>query len=210
MKKRKSIKKEYSKKLIFNGAIEDFNETNLYTNLVYSLFEENQIEDKNAKSNINIDGDKIIIKIRWSEEIESPDDEKLEIIGKRAFDNSKYKNHIFYVKSIYDGIPLRRVSASASELANDYTITDSTIFLKNEQEDRDFILEYSFDFLSKFKEEISEILIDFFEVNDEFLNKLVIDEDIIDLLLSETKVSIFETYPREMILNKYEEIVEGK
>lgn len=207
MKKRRYLKKEYNKKLIYNGSIEDFNEKNMYTNLVDDLFEENQIEDKNAKSIINIDGDKIIIKIKWLEDIESPDDEKLEIIAKRAFNNSKYKNHIVYVKSIYEGIPIRRVSISSSELSNDYTTTDKTIFIKNLEEDRKFILKYDFDFISKFREEVSDIIFDFFDIDEDILIKLFKDDNIIDLLLSETKVSIFETFPRELILNTYEKIL---
>ena len=206
MKKRRMVKEKFKKKLEYTGLIEDFNEMNIYTSLVYEMLEKNQIEDPNAKSTIEINGEDILIKIRWSEEIETPEDDKITIIAKRGYDNSKYKKHIIYIKSIYEGIPLRRIAVKSSELTNDYIVDDLTKILKDEKDEFNFISEYSFDFISKFKEEVSDILFDFFEVNDELLKKLFEDTEIIDLLLSEDKVSIFETYPREKILNKYEEL----
>jgi hypothetical protein len=206
MKKRRSIKKHFSKKLNYNGSIEDFNERNIYSDLVFSLIEEYQIEDKNAKKFIEINGEEITIKIRWTEEVETPDNEKLEVFAKRAYNNSKYKEHIIYVKSSSTDIPLKRISVSVSDLANDYIVTDNIILLKNKNDDKKLIKEFSFNFLPLFRTEIENILSDFFQVKEEYLMELISDEDVIDLLLSETKLTIMDRYPREFLLNKYEKI----
>jgi len=195
--------------LNYSGKLRSFihEEQNPYIEKAIEVGKEHDIPEFFIKNytEIQINGENLVFKFYWREEVESPEEKKKEIIAyieklpKKDTTNFSY----VFVKN-KDGEVYKELLYSYRDFKFDYYLSDELVALTKDMEE-DFINGLNIDFEVRYGNALKEMFkYEGLSFNDNSISDFLLEKEVRSFIISEYADSLSDTLPREELISLYQ------